>query len=74
MGIKPKRVRKTNGEIFRALLNENGITLTEAAAMMKKADRTVERWIADPDTTNYRKMSDDALEIFRIRLERRANG
>lgn len=74
---KPRRVRKTNGQQFRALLEQHGITTARAAEILRRPERTIERWITDPDTSNYRKMHDDTLEIFRIRLkdelEARAN-
>jgi hypothetical protein len=66
--VRPRKVPKTNGEIFRALLKSSGMTVAEAAEILRRPLRTTERWVQAPGAASYRRMHDDTLEVFRLRL------
>jgi hypothetical protein len=74
MTLKPRKLvaKKTNGQIFRALLKANDMTIPEAAALLKRQPRTVEKWLQDANTSSHRRMRDDTLEVFKMRLEKMA--
>lgn len=71
---KPKKISKSNGEVFRDLIERNDLTIAEAAKLLRRPIKTLENWLSSPRAINHRKMHDDTLEIFRIRLREKTNG
>lgn len=59
---------------LRELMAARGLTQRQVADLACVSIKTVESWLADPSSANWRRMPDRALVLIRLSLGRKKKG